>query len=387
MEDAKSYMVNYHFLNQENPLYGYESIHTIFDRLKSIQYDPLNVVGNNSELVMQSRIEDYSLGDIQKALYDDRFLVDGWDKQMGIYQTKYFPHFERVRENRSRGSIRTLEYRLQFDALDYVDDIIDIIRNDGPKFSKDIKFGETQKHRWGSSKPSSGTLDYLFHKGIIGIKERKNTQKKYDLIENLIGNVANVTIDNTDDEFIKWFLFRRIKTMGLVWNKSSVCWSGLHINKKQLRTKYLDILVKEGLIQKVSVEGVNEGFYAPYESLLNPIKISNKVSFIAPLDNFMWDRDMIETLFDFIYRWEVYTPIIKRKYGYYVLPVLYNNYFIGRIEFEQQRRDEPLVVKDFWWESNVLVNSEIKEAMSLSLQKMKNYLGASDVINIEKIYK
>ena len=63
----------------------------------------------------------------------------------------------------------------------------------------------------------------------------------------------------------------------------------------------------------------------------------NYARFIAPLDNLLWDRKMLEMLFGFSYRWEVYTPVAKRKFGYYVLPVLYNDRFVARFEAEPVR--------------------------------------------------
>ena len=84
IDEAKTYMIGYHFLNT-NELKGIDSIKVVFDRLHSIQYDPLDVVGRNSELVLQARISDFKKEMLQQALYQERYLIDGWDKQMGIY--------------------------------------------------------------------------------------------------------------------------------------------------------------------------------------------------------------------------------------------------------------------------------------------------------------
>lgn len=66
---------------------------------------------------------------------------------------------------------------------------------------------------------------------------------------------------------------------------------------------------------------------------------------MAPLDNLLWDRNLIRMIFDFDYKWEIYTPVEKRKYGHYVLPILYGDRLIGRIEAPYDRKEKQLNVK------------------------------------------
>ena len=99
------------------------TIEDVFNRIKTIQMDPLNVVGTNPELVLQARIKGFKKIDLQNALYKDRILIDGWEKQMSIYETKYFPYFHYVRDSRSAGSMRgALKYR-NIDINDYIEDV------------------------------------------------------------------------------------------------------------------------------------------------------------------------------------------------------------------------------------------------------------------------
>lgn len=81
--------------------------------------------------------------------------------------------------------------------------------------------------------------------------------------------------------------------------------------------------------------------------------------FLAPLDNLLWDRTLIKQVFQFDYSWEVYTPVDKRKYGYYVLPVLYGNRFVARFEPEMYRGEKELNIKQWWWEERVSITDEM----------------------------
>jgi uncharacterized protein YcaQ len=100
---------------------------------------------------------------------------------------------------------------------------------------------------------------------------------------------------------------------------------------------------------------------------------------LAPLDNLLWDRGLIEQLFNFQYSWEVYVPAEKRKYGYYVLPVLYGSELVARFEPEQQRGTEPLKIKHWWWEEGTAVSEDMKTAVEKSLERFCNYIEAEGV--------
>lgn len=374
-QQAKNFMANYHFINSSSTLQGDEGIKKVFNRLHSIQYDPLDVVGKNVDLVLQSRVEDYKKGAINKLLYSERYLVDGWDKQMSVYQTDDFHKMQRVRISRSRSEVDTMKYRVQNEAFEYEEEILEIIKNEGPKYSTEFKMGKSTKHRWGHAKPSSATLSYLFHQGKLLIRTRRNTQKQFDLVENLIPNeIVKTDPFLSDDVFIEYYLQRRIESMGLISNKNGVHFSGPFIAKKTLRNKYLKVLTDKGLIVKCSIGDLNGEFYivSSYEKFL--LKTNDTVSFIAPLDNMIWDRNLIKTLYDFEYTWEVYTPVLKRKYGYYVLPIIYGNQFIGRIEFEKNRNGEPIRTINIFFEERFKLDTNIKKSIGDATEKFSRYL-------------
>lgn len=374
-KEARGFMVGYHLINIDKQPVGKKGVIDVFNKIKSIQYDPLNVVGRNSDLVLQSRVKKYKKTYLEDLLYKNRSLVDGWDKQMCIYQTHEIPKFRQIKAERGQGAIHTLKYRLQIEALDYIDEVLEYIKLNGPSYSVAIKIGETRKHKWGSTKPSSATLDYLFHVGKLGIRSKKNTSKQYDLIENLFPSEYLVDyLFDSEKDFIKWYLLRRISSMGLVSLKSGVMWSGVHISGKLNRIKYIKELCDEGLVTKVVVESINEDLYCLTESLLVKEEIKKKISFIAPLDNLIWDRNLIKKLFNFEYTWEVYTPIVKRKYGYYVLPILYGSDFIGRIEFEMHRNNDGLVLKNIWWENKKEQTIIIKKKLDKAILSFQEYL-------------
>ncbi len=94
---------------------------------------------------------------------------------------------------------------------------------------------------------------------------------------------------------------------------------------------------------------------------------------IAPLDPFLWDKPFIKTLFDFAYSWEIYTPAVKRKYGAYVLPILYGSRLTGRIECINDRKTKTLVVKNIWYENGVKQTKALSAAVESCVKRFAKF--------------
>ena len=107
--------------------------------------------------------------------------------------------------------------------------------------------------------------------------------------------------------------------------------------------------------------------------------VKPRMSFIAPLDPFMWDKALILQLFDFKYSWEIYTPADKRKYGYYTLPVLYGDGFVGRIEAVPDRKKNVLYVRGMWWEGGIRQTKKLSAALDKALANFGKFNDCRDV--------
>ncbi len=203
--ELRKFLIHYHGLGTRK-FTGIEGLKEYFELVRCIQYDPLDVVGRNVDLVLQSRVEGYTSEMLQSLLYEERFLIDGWDKMMSIYPTTDWTHFRRIREQAGIATEKSLQKRNVFDALVYVDDIRKQILECGPCVSGDFDFGKIGKERWGQRKISGLLIEYMFSKGILGVSERKGTNKQYDLIEKLLPKEILEQSDPfaSDEDFYKW---------------------------------------------------------------------------------------------------------------------------------------------------------------------------------------
>lgn len=379
-EEARSFLVNYQGLNDHEILDGYDGAVQFMEKVRCIQFDPLNVVGRNPDLVMQSRINEYKPEILGDLLYKDRILVDGMDKVLSIFLKEDYSKMTRVRKAVKEEYIGILSYRGSLEALNLLDEIKEYIRLNGPQPANKINIGgKSNDGKWGHKKLSSAALEYMYHSGQLGIKTKNKTQKVYDLIENLLPEEILKAKDpfDTEEEFLKWYIKRRIGCIGMVWNKNTGAWVGNYIYNQHPRVEIIQKLVEEGELLELQIERSEERFFIRKEDskYLGTTTENNVVKFIGPLDNFIWDRGLIEEVFKFKYTWEVYTPVAKRKYGYYVLPVLYKNRFIARFEPEKNRGKTPLQIKNWWWESNVDITDEMVDAIKCAFEKFSRYLG------------
>ena len=172
--------------------------------------------------------------------------------------------------------------------------------------------------------------------------------------------------------------------MGLLWNRPSDAWLNLWgLNAGKRAECFRRLLVAEGRIQELSVEGVRCPLYcrageeALLERAMSTEALRPRCELLAPLDCLLWDRKLIRELFDFDYTWEIYTPKEKRKYGYYVLPLLYGENFVGRVEAVPDRAADTLQVRRIWYEDGKTPGRALSAAVEKRLLKFAAFNGCS----------
>lgn len=382
-EEIRLMLCRYHNLDGAEDFCGKTGAEKIMKRIGTIQYDPLNVVSRNADLVLQARVKDYHEEHLFDLLYKDHKLVDGYDKEMSIYTVSDFGHFGFVRRESKNMMLAILNWRHQMAALDILDEVLAYVEENGKTSTKDLSIGKVRNNsNWGHKKLSSAALDYLFNTGVLSVAGKSGTHRYFDLTERVVKKLDGTREDfysdpnMSEEEFYEWYVERRIKCVGLVWNKSGGIWLGHYLGNSELRTKTIASLEEKGRIKRIAIQGIKEPFYVPknFSRYMNVPAPEDYARFIAPLDNLMWDRQMLQKLFDFEYRWEVYTPAAKRKYGYYVLPVLYNGNFVARFEPDYAGKTEKFIVKNWWWEDSVKPDKKMRSAIEKEMKRFANFL-------------
>ncbi len=360
---------------------GKEGIMEFVRQAGCIQFDPIDACGKNAELVLQSRVKGFCKAMLYGLLYHDRRLIDYFDKNLAIMETADWPYFERYREAHRRWSPGMEE-------VDKVaDGIIEAIGKKGPLCSKELELNEKVNWYWSATKLSRAALESLYFRGDLIIHHKKGTFKYYALARDYIDKELLQAPDPypEETEHLKWRVLRRIGAVGMLWNRPSDAWLNIWNLKAQERSLVFGELLKEEKITLVRVEGCKDAFYCLTSDLtllneaLGEGQHKGRTELMAPLDNLLWDRKLIAELFDFDYKWEIYTPEVQRKYGYYVLPILMGERFIGRCEVVSDTRTSTLRVKNIWYEAGVRNTKKLTDSLDRCFRRFMKFHGLKDI--------
>lgn len=355
-----------------------------------IQYDPVDVCGKNVELTLQSRVKGFKKSMLRELLYEDRKLIDYVDKELSIWPTEDWPYFSSYRK-------LSLETGDTFEGLkELKEKAIAYIRKNGPVCSDTLPIeGEIYWHssmHWSGnwdkkSQAARSVLEQLYTDGELIIHHKNGSRKYYDLAERHIAKDILEGNNPCQDEmeYLAWRVLRRIGAVGLIWDKNSTAFLGIYL-KAEMRKKVLAKLMEDKAISMCYVEGVKVPFYyrAEDEGLMQEVleesvDLKARMAFIAPLDPMMWDKELIYALWDFRYSWEIYTPKTKRKYGYYTLPIIYGDRFVGRIETAADRKAGILSVKGLWWETGIRHTKKMDAALMRTLKTFAKFNDCSEI--------
>ncbi len=340
-----------------------------------IQFDPVDICGKNAELTLQSRVKGFTKSMLDTLLYKDRALIDYPDKQLSIFPVEDWPYFARYREIARKNAATFPELpELEAQAKAY-------ICTHGPVCSEELPIdGDLHWHsaiHWSGnwhekSKAARSVLEQLYSVGDLVIHHKNGTRKFYDLAQRHIPQPLLHAEDPfpNDFEHLKWRILRRIGAVGLLWDHASDAWLNLLGLTTQQRHAAFNCLVEQDALIPIQVEGIRTPLYcrAEDEALLEEILETEKSFFprcalLAPLDPFLWDRKLIRALFGFEYSWEIYTPAEKRKFGAYVLPIIYGERFVGRIEAIAQQKNRTLIIKNIWYEKEIQRTRALLQAL------------------------
>jgi uncharacterized protein YcaQ len=374
-EQAAIFMLKVQGLYGEHIYFGKDGIDEFTKSAGCVQYDPIDICGKNHELVYLSRVNGFSRQALHELLYQDRKLIDIYDKNMSIAPVDDRPYLDHFKRHFTENG----PHKEDIDKIS--GEVLEYIRNNGPVCSSDLKMKERVDWFWAPASMARVVLDTLYYRGQLIIYERKNTRKYYDVPEkHFSSEILNANRNSTNHEdILAWHIKRRIKSVGLLWNRRGDAFLGVPGLTSDNRDKGFTRLVAEEQIVGINVEGVEYPMYywAGYESILeeslyNPGK-SDRLEFIAPLDNVLWDRRLITELFNFDYKWEIYTPESKREYGYYVLPILHGKRFIGRIEIIKDKKECKLEIKNLWFEKSSYDTKKARDAIGRCLSRLEAF--------------
>jgi uncharacterized protein len=353
-EAARRFLVARHALAPARSLAGGpDAVLEVFRRLGSIQFDPIAVAGRTHDLALHARVADYDPAWCD-LLYEHREIFEAYNKGLSLVPVADLPWF-RVTSNRH--AARTLSENAEVAAR-----VLERLRAEGPLSSLDFDGERGATTDWFGVRTNTvrAVLEAYAVTGVIGLARRDGNRRYYDVVERLLP--ADVlTREIPFREQLRHKLLSRYRAHGLLGvGGGGDIFGGIGPAKPDPRypeypgrTALREDLVASGELVPVEVEGVRGKRFVLREDvglLERPPEPAPTVALLPPFDALMWDRALLGSLFEFEYVWELFHPPEKRRWGWYVLPLLFGDRLVGRIEPRIDRDRASVQVLGLWWE-------------------------------------
>ncbi|MDD9893508.1 MAG: winged helix DNA-binding domain-containing protein [Gammaproteobacteria bacterium] len=246
------------------------------------------------------------------------------------------------------------------------------IRADGPLRSRDLENIQPKRGAgWWDWKPAKKALEQLYMQGDLMVCNREGFQKTYDLTERVLPSGIDTSTPTTE-AFAEHLLAQQLRCHGLVALKGLV-----YLRKvKGLRPAMKTLLaerVSQGDLEEITL-GNGEQFFLPAGALETPLpRASKRMKILSPFDNTVIQRERLKALFGFDYQIECYVPEAKRQYGYFCLPLLYRDEFIGRMDCKAHRKERRLEIKALHFEEHSFDEDEVIAAFAEVITPFKKF--------------
>jgi hypothetical protein len=342
-----------------------KAVRSIIRQMHLLQIDTIHVIARSPYLVLWSRLGNYNPRWLEDLLAEGA-LFEYWSHAACFLPIEEYPLYRHLYDSWLGG--RAHKWLDEHAAV--VETVLNHVRAHGETRSSDFERTDGEKSQWFNWKEEKIALEYLFYAGELMVRKRHNFQRIYDLRERVLAHFdkpAAISPADAHDQFV----LNTVQALGVTkaeWIADYFRHYKTDVNAALKR------LEKQDRLMKVMVEGwTTPGYIHPdhrkrVEAAAKGKIPHSKTTFLSPFDPLVWDRKRALDLFNFDYKIEVYTPAPRRKYGYFTLPILYNNALIGRLDPKAHRKEGIFEVKALHLEPGVVVDDTLAAEVKSALQ-------------------
>jgi hypothetical protein len=343
----------------------------LFERLGVIQMDSVNVLVRSHYLPAFSRLGPYDRTLLDRFVYEDRGAFEYWGHDASLVHADLHPYLRwRMDGDHQWGEMR----RWAAEQRELIEALHDTVIAEGPVSSRELERGGAKKGPWWGWGDTKRSLEHLFYRGRLGAMRRGNFERVYcDPATVVPAEVLARPTPETRDAMVE-LLERSARGHGVGTAKDLADYYRLPI--KAVRP-LLEEMADAAVVERVTVEGWKQPAYRHPDAKL-PRSV-DACALVSPFDQIMWGRDRVERLFGFRYRIEIYVPKPQRVYGYYVLPFLLGDRYVGRVDLKADRASSQLLVQSAHAEAGV-DKAEVAHRLAGELRTMADWLGLAEVI-------
>lgn len=357
-------------LNCQGLLSEFNDTLAVIQQIGYVQIDTISVTERAHHHVLFTRNHNYKKEEITQ-LMNDQLIFEYWSHAAAYLPMEDFRFSLTKKESYRKGNKHWFPRDKKVEQY-----VMDRIKAEGPLQSKDFENPRSKNHEWYEWKPAKIALTNLFMDGSLMIANRQGFQKIFDLTENVIPSYVNTSTPSIE-ESCRHLIFNSIKAHGVVTLNEIVY---LRKGIKTIVNKLLNQMIEYGELVKVKVENNEDTYFSSQRILeeLENIRVDNKIHFLSPFDNLVIQRKRLKELFNFDYIIECYVPESKRVFGYYTIPILYRNEFVGRFDAKADRKTNTFTVKQIWYEKGFNSTSDFKEKFDKQLKSFANFCGCAN---------
>jgi uncharacterized protein len=328
-----------------------DDVEAAIRRLTAVQLDSISTVDRAHRLTLNARIGAYPRDTVPQLLREGR-VFEYWAHEASLLPIELWPHFRTVMDGGGHWGSHDRALR---EHAELVEPILERIRAEGPLGSRAFD-GNGGGGMW-NWKPAKMVLDALWDRGVLVIAERRNFQRAYDLAERVIPKRILDAPAPSEEETLRTFALRAVEARGALTEAAIREHWRLKGGKARLHHPLL-ALVAEGRLREIEADDGGAPFYVLPEAEVDGDPAPPVL--ICPFDNLVWDRPLLVRLFGFRHVIEVYKREHEREYGYYVLPLLAGDRFLGRADMKADRAEGVLRIRRFTAEPKVRGNVDAK---------------------------
>jgi uncharacterized protein len=346
-----------------------------------VQLDTISTIERAHHLTLHARFDDYQPSRLATLHEKKRGLFEQFTHDASYIPSKWLrywlPRFEWTYNHPWWQARRTAEFER------VAAHVLERIQDEGPLTSRDFAHERDEQHGgWWDWKPAKTALEYLWRTGKLAIARRVNFQKVYDLMERVHPEITEFTRPS-DAEVTEWACTSALERL-VVATPAELAgfWNTIKLPAARAWCKQA---VSEGRIIPAAVAPMNGDKPKPGVALPDWERrhkrlpeAPDRARFLAPFDPVLRDRDRAVRLFDFDYRFEAFVPAKQRRFGYYVLPLLYRDRLVGRADMKTHRDRGELVVNHLYWEADVHLTKTLRGQMYAALARLSGFVGAED---------
>ena len=355
--------------------------------LGCVQLDPIRAVERTHLLVLWSRLGNFDKAELKRLRWEDKALFEYWAHAASLVLTEEYPVFNwgmrhlRQKQARKERYAKWFDGEIGFDALH--DHVLARLGQDGPLFSREFESQEKMNWTsgWTSGRFVNLLLDYLWSNGQVVIAERVGNQRKWGLAQHFLPDWTPQD-EWTAEQACRFAVQKAIRALGAATAKQIK----VHYTRGMYPgiTAVLKQLVNEEILIPTTIEEMPGDYYLHAADLPLLRQLQNgdwqpRTTLLSPFDNLICDRDRTEALWDFYFRIEIYVPKAKREFGYYVLPILYGDKLIGRIDPKMDRKTNTLHIHNVYAEPGAPKYKKTVREIGQSVKALASFLGAEKI--------